>query len=80
MSEEKKQKPKKRPAQKASPQIVEKILESKGRQMEDEMGQLHNRFVAFISESKLPLPMVVLVLEMLLAEATDQALVKYGVK
>lgn len=79
MSEEKKQRPKRRGAT-ATPQFVDKIKENQVTEMEDRMGQLHNRFVAYISESKLPLPMVVLVLQMLLAEATDQALVKYGVK
>jgi len=43
----------------------------------DEMGILHNRFVAFISESRLPLPHVLLVLEMLISETIDQAQKKY---
>ena len=45
--------------------------------LEESMGQLHNQFVAFISESKLPLPQVTLVLQMLLKEATEQAFKKY---
>ncbi len=44
----------------------------------DEMGLLHNRFVAFIAESRLPLPQVLLVLQMLVAETVDQAKRKYG--
>jgi len=43
----------------------------------DEMGMLHNRFVAFIAESRLPLPHVLLVLEMLISETIDQAKKKY---
>jgi hypothetical protein len=45
--------------------------------LDDEMGLLHNRFVAFISESRLPLPQVLLVLEMLVAETKYQAMKKY---
>jgi hypothetical protein len=41
------------------------------------MAHLHNRFVAFIGESRLPLPQVLLVLEMLMAETIDQAKKKY---
>ena len=43
----------------------------------DRMGQLHNRFVAYISESEMPLPEVILVLTMLLNEATELARLKY---
>lgn len=43
----------------------------------DEMGMLHNRFVAYIAESRLPLPQVLLVLEMLVSETIDQAKKKY---
>jgi len=45
--------------------------------LEDTMGHLHNRFEAFISESRLPLPHVLLVLHMLIDETTDQARKKY---
>lgn len=41
--------------------------------LSNEMGKLHNRFVAFISESGLPLPQVMLVLDMLKDEAVDLA-------
>jgi hypothetical protein len=43
----------------------------------DSMGMLHNRFVAFVAESKLPLPQVLLVLEMLVSETIEQAKKKY---
>lgn len=41
--------------------------------LSNEMGKLHNRFVAFISESRLPLPQIMLVLDMLKNEAVDLA-------
>ena len=47
--------------------------------LNDSMALLHNRFVAFIAESRLPLPQVLLVLEMLVAETIVQAKTKYGV-
>lgn len=45
--------------------------------LDTEMGKLHNQFVAFISSSKLPLPQVALVLEILLRETVDHAMKKY---
>jgi len=47
--------------------------------LNDSMALLYNRFVAFIAESRLPLPQVLLVLEMLVAETIAQAKTKYGV-
>ena len=47
--------------------------------LEQSMAHLHNRFVAFIAESRLPLPQVLLVLEMLVVETIGQAKRKYGV-
>ena len=41
--------------------------------LETMMARLHNQFVAFISESRLPLPQVLLVLQMLVAETVKQA-------
>lgn len=38
----------------------------------DKAGELHNKLVAFISESKIPLIQVLLVLEMLLDETKTQ--------
>jgi hypothetical protein len=46
-------------------------------QLDEQMGLLHNQFVAFISEAKLPLPQVLLVLEMLVNETIAQARAKY---
>jgi len=45
--------------------------------LNDSMALLHNRFVAFIAESRLPIPQVLLVLKMLEAETIDQAKKKY---
>jgi len=45
--------------------------------LEDEMGKLHNQFVAFISESRVPLPRVLIVLEILKAETIEIARQKY---
>ena len=43
----------------------------------DRMGHLHNQFVAFISESRLPITHVITVLNILLYEANEQAKQKY---
>jgi hypothetical protein len=45
--------------------------------LEDSMAHLHNQFVAFVSESRLPLPQVLLVLEMLVIQTIEQARKKY---
>ena len=57
--------------------IMEKIGEAYIAQLDDLMGHLHNQFVAFISESKVPLPHVALVLQILQKEIVDQAMHKY---
>lgn len=58
-------------------EIVERIVAQYEQQAEDRMGHLHNQFVAFIAAAQVPMPQVVLVLQMLLHEATTQALTKY---
>ena len=60
-------------------EVVELIQRDYDTQVEEAMGHLHNRFVAYISEAMLPLPQVIMVLTMLLREATDQALAKYDI-
>jgi len=45
--------------------------------LNERMGHLHNRMVAFVAESRLPITHVITVLQMLLTEATDQALKKF---
>ena len=66
------------PPGKALPaEIIQKILENHEAAVTERMGNLHNKFVGFISEARIPLPQVILVLQMLLKEATDMALRKY---
>ena len=43
----------------------------------DAMGKLHNQMVSFIATAKIPLPHVVMVLEMLKRETLDQAYKQY---
>lgn len=45
--------------------------------MADQAGRLHNQIVAFISQSKIPLVQVMLVLEMLLEETKRNCYDKY---
>ena len=66
------------PAQKQIPnEIVDGFIEEYEAQNTEKMGHLHNRFVAFISEAKIPLPNVIMVLQMLLKEAMEMAEKKY---
>lgn len=53
------------------PDVQARLLVAYEAQMDDAAGKLHNKFVAFISEAKVPLPLVVMVLQMLLAEAGE---------
>ena len=53
------------------------MSESYETKLEQDMGQLHNQFVAFIASAKLPLPQVLLVLQILIKETVDQAYGKY---
>jgi hypothetical protein len=46
-------------------------------QLDDTMGQLYNQFVVFIAQAQLPLPQVLLVLELLVQETIQQARSKY---
>lgn len=59
--------------------IMKKMAEMYSTRLDDQMGQLHNQFVGFISESQLPLPQVLLVLQMLVHETVEQAARQYGV-
>lgn len=43
----------------------------------DEMGKLYNQFVGFIATARLPLPQVLLVLEMLKQDVIEQAAMRY---
>uniref|UniRef100_A0A6M3KN40 Uncharacterized protein n=1 Tax=viral metagenome TaxID=1070528 RepID=A0A6M3KN40_9ZZZZ len=57
--------------------VLEKLSEAYEEKLNDDMGKLHNRFVGFISMSRLPLPQVLLVLEMLRLETIEQARKSY---
>jgi len=58
-------------------EIVKMIINNHEETNSEMMGHLHNRFVAFISESKLPIPMVITVLQLLLHESIEMAIQKY---
>jgi len=58
-------------------EIVKMIINNHEETNSEMMGHLHNRFVAFISESKLPIPMVITVLQLLLHESIEMAVQKY---
>ncbi len=53
---------------------LEKIY---GQHLTDSMGRLHNRMVAYISEARIPLPHVVMVLDLLKDEAVELARREY---
>lgn len=53
---------------------LEKIY---GQHLTDSMGRLHNQMVAYISEARIPLPHLVMVLELLLNEAIELARQEY---
>jgi hypothetical protein len=60
-----------------SPQLVQLILAEHDSQQTDAMGQLHNRFIAYIAESRVSLPNIITVLELLLDEAITLARQRY---
>jgi len=49
-----------------------------GQLLDDRIGKLHNKFVGFISESKIPLYNVLVVLDILKIETTQQIMAKQG--
>ncbi len=58
-------------AQHAATQAL--LRESYEAQLDEQMGQLHDQLIVFISTAQLPLPQVLLVLEILISETTEQA-------
>lgn len=54
-------------------QLIQMIIHDYEDRISQETGHVYNRFVGFISESKLSLPQTILVLELLLKDALDQA-------
>lgn len=63
--------------QQVPPEIIGMVIENYNTILDTQMEQLHNRFVAYISESRLPVMQVIMVLHILLREATDMAVQKY---
>jgi len=57
--------------------VTQMLAASYDAQLEEQMGQLHNQFVGFIAAARLPLPQVLLVLQILVAETVAQAQEKY---
>lgn len=46
-------------------------------QLDDKMGKLHNQLIAYVSQAQIPLPHLVLVLDLLKDEAVQLAKQKY---
>ncbi len=64
-------------AQEKQAALMQELAKAYSIQLDEEMGNLHNQFVAFISAASVPLPQVLLVLEILLKETIEQAYHKY---
>jgi len=71
---------KKAPAKaKAIPnEIVNKIIQENHEQMTERMGHLHNRFIGYIAEAKLPVNEIITVLSILQKEAVEMASKRYA--
>lgn len=57
--------------------VMQALRESYSAKLDEEMGWLYNQFVAFVSAAKVPLPNVILVLEMLKKDVVNQAFKKH---
>ena len=57
--------------------FVQMIYEMHENQIEEASAHLYNKFIGFISESDLPLPQIVIILQILLDEAINLAKEKY---
>jgi hypothetical protein len=58
-------------------EMMQHLSEAYSAKLDEDMGQLHNQFVSFIATAGIPLPQVLLVLELLVAETVQQARVRY---
>ena len=70
----------KKPKKKVEPmpnEIINMVIDNYNTALDQQMEFLHNKFVAYISESKLPVMQVIMVLQILLRESTDMAMQKY---
>jgi hypothetical protein len=58
-------------------ELVVGLRESYDALLDEQMGLLYNQFVAFIAAAELPLPEVLMVLEIISHETINQARLKY---
>ena len=58
-------------------EIINMVIDNYNTALDQQMEKLHNHFVAYISESRLPVMQVIMVLQILLRESTDMAMQKY---
>jgi len=58
-------------------ELLQELGKAYSEQLDDQMGQLYNQFVVFISSAGIPLPQVLLVLEMLVYDTIHQSHTKY---
>jgi len=58
-------------------EIISMIIANYNTALDQQMELLHNKFVVYISESKLPVMQVIMVLQILLSEAVEMATTKY---
>lgn len=59
------------------PEIINMIIENYNTVLDQQMEMLHSQFVVYISESKLPVMQVIMVLQILISEAVELAKTKY---
>lgn len=59
------------------PEIVKMIIDNYNIMIDQQMELLHNRIAAYVSEAKLPVMQVIMVLQILLGEAVEMATTKY---
>jgi hypothetical protein len=57
--------------------ILKELAASYSAHLDESMGKLHEQFVAFVASSQLPLPQILLVLEILVSETIEQAKNQY---
>lgn len=63
--------------QKRQAEYVARLREEYEQNIADEMGQLYNQIVVFVSAAKIPLPHIITVLDILREDALEQAKLMY---
>ena len=58
-------------------EITQMVIDNYNTALDQQMEKLHNHFVGYISESRLPVMQVIMVLQILLDEAVAMAKTKY---